>query len=150
MKRKSNSILDDFDFCIPPELVQASEYANGNSSEAYVHIYSRAEALKDGVLMDASDIAKDLGFICPVAFTLAAWDATVDGAHFGFIGSIEGRVIDVLRMLRITAKRGSNSVDFLVVISLEDGNLRRVFLRATCGAGDDEQPVITIMLPNED
>lgn len=147
MKRKSNSIHDDVDFCVPAEPIRSSEYADG--SGAYVDVYSRAQALSEGVLIDATNIAKKAGVTCSVAFTAAAWLAAVDDRQFGPIESNEERVLEVLRTLRGSSRKGNDTAEFVVVLSREDGNLCRVFLRAICGPGDDISPVLTIFLLSE-
>ena len=38
-----------------------------------IHRYSRADALRDGVLIDVSATAKEAGLQYPVALTAAAW-----------------------------------------------------------------------------
>lgn len=38
-----------------------------------IHSYSRAQAIEDGVLVDVSSMAKEAGFIWPVAVTAAVW-----------------------------------------------------------------------------
>mgnify|MGYP000128521510 CR=1 FL=1 len=42
-----------------------------------ISTYSRAQALEDGVLIDAGHMAKEAGFRWPVAITAAAWDDCV-------------------------------------------------------------------------
>jgi len=42
-----------------------------------IFTYSRAQALDDGVLVDAGPMAKDCGFRWPVAITAAAWSDCV-------------------------------------------------------------------------
>lgn len=44
-----------------------------------IHRYTRAEALRDGVLIDVSQTARDAGFRYPVALTAAAWARTFLG-----------------------------------------------------------------------
>ena len=39
-----------------------------------ISTYSRAQALEDGVLVDAGPLAKEAGFRWPVAITAAAWE----------------------------------------------------------------------------
>ena len=38
-----------------------------------IHRYSRADALRDGVLIDVSATAREAGIVWPVALTAAAW-----------------------------------------------------------------------------
>ncbi len=64
--------------------------------------YSRAAGLADGVLVDATDLASDAGFVFPVALTetlyhayiVPALDLVAEGQ------SIQGRLWDVLNVLR--------------------------------------------------
>lgn len=113
--------------------------------------YTRAQAISDGVLIDAGQLAREAGFNCPVALTSAAWTAAIDGPQFGQVGCEAGRLWDVLHMLRVSAPRtGGNLVHFTVMVADADGRARDVSLRAVCGPGDDAMPVITIMLPHED
>ena len=39
-----------------------------------VYIFTRAQAIEDGVLIDAGPMAEEAGFKWPVAFTSAAWE----------------------------------------------------------------------------
>ncbi len=38
-----------------------------------IYSYTRAQAIDDGVLIDATEMAKEAGFNWPVALTAAAW-----------------------------------------------------------------------------
>jgi Family of unknown function (DUF6573) len=38
-----------------------------------IHRYTRADALRDGVLIDVTQAAQEAGFRWPVAMTVAAW-----------------------------------------------------------------------------
>ena len=42
-----------------------------------VSVYTRAQALADGVLIDVSEMAGEAGFRWPVAITAAAWEDCV-------------------------------------------------------------------------
>jgi hypothetical protein len=39
-----------------------------------IHRYSRADAIRDGVLIDVTPTAREAGFRFPVALTSAAWE----------------------------------------------------------------------------
>jgi hypothetical protein len=41
-------------------------------------------------------------------------------------------------------------IKFVVHVQNDDGPPRPVHLKAICGPGDEGEPVITILLPNED
>ena len=130
--------------------------------------YTRADALADGMLVDVSEMAQEAGFVIPVAVTRSVWDECVDWpeeSEQGFGQSIDGRLWDVLFMAHceIASARG-NEQDLeykLNVIprgtkpentgAIDDftgAELRT--LKINIGPGDNGEPVITIMQPNED
>jgi hypothetical protein len=39
----------------------------------YIHRYTRADAIRDGVLIDVSAVAREAGIVYPVALTAAVW-----------------------------------------------------------------------------
>jgi hypothetical protein len=47
------------------------------SDEDLIHRYTRADALRDGVLVDVSAVAREAGVRDPVASTRAAWERCV-------------------------------------------------------------------------
>lgn len=110
--------------------------------------YTRAAALADGVLRDAGSLAREAGFRFPVALTEAAWNAAV-APPGGAAQSQDGRLWDVLFLLR-AASRGSGAVvRYQVQVASSEGS-SLVQLKAVCGPGDQGEPVITVMLPDED
>jgi hypothetical protein len=42
-----------------------------------IHAYTRADAIRDGVLIDVSAVAREAGFKFPVALTAAVWERCV-------------------------------------------------------------------------
>lgn len=120
--------------------------------------YTRAEAIGDGVLVDVSAMAKECGFKIPVATTAAVWDAYVDVPPGVEAQDMAGRLWDVLFMLRHAInsdrKNDHTEMSFQLYVrnhnrdALDDRDL--VTLKSLCGPGDDAEPVITIMLPDED
>lgn len=127
-----------------------------------IHTYTRAEALEDGVLVDVSEIAREAGFTVPVALTRAAWEDCVawdesDNARKRTLQDEAGRLWDVLWMARLSARaaatRGLN--EKLVPVRRTPragrGHLpRQAVLKMVIGPGDTPDPVITIMLRDED
>lgn len=121
-------------------------------SEYYIDVYSRADAIRDGELIDVSEVAKEAGFRYPVALTRAVFVGCVE-VPFGVQGQDEsGRLWDVLWMTRFAIRRarGSNIVPVSLYVRTDNGRPRRVTLKALCGPGDTPDPVITIMYPDED
>ncbi len=119
----------------------------------YIHTYTRAQAIEDGVLVDVSETAREAGIKHPVVVTRRLWDEyiTPDPRSVPWGQSIEGRLWDVLWVFRCEARRtNGNRVDFGVIFIMKEKQRRTVRMYALCGPGDDAEPVITIMLPDED
>jgi len=134
-----------------------------------ISIYSRKEAVADGVQVLADPkITKEAGFKFPVYMTQSVWSKYVEvPKEFEGIQDLEGRLWDILTMLRYSASRcDSNIVEFKVSVTLPDKGdwtkyekicgesrtQRLVMLSSEIGPNeyDDPSPVITISLPNED
>src|SRR5258706_11373165 len=132
-------------------------------------VYTRAQAVADGVLVDlttATDekgqlLCRQAGFKVPIAITRTAWVKTVeaggtwvpngDGEILELKGgqSITGRLWDLLWMLAVAGRQVSKTdrLHFQFLVDGQgDGHRELVKLWAHCGPGDDARPVITIML----
>lgn len=118
----------------------------------YIYIYSRKQALEDGVLLDASSLAKEAGFLFPVALTSAAWGTCVDVPQDCEGQDEAGRLWDVLWMLKYAIKQrpSENPLRFSVIVQTSSRYTQQVELKSMCGPGDNAEPVITVMLPDED
>lgn len=118
----------------------------------YLFIYTRAQAIEDNLLRDISEFAKDAGFKFPVAITQAAWAECIAVDVDDVAQDETGRTWDVLNCLRYAASRGGPTriLHFDVLVSRGGKPPRFVRLKAHCGPGDHGEPVITVMLPNED
>ena len=125
-----------------------------------VFAYSRRQAIEDGVLVDVTEIAREAGFRIPVALSRSVWERLValPEGYQGFQDEA-GRLWDVLWMARHYALRASNSdrVRMCVLVrdirkDLRDSNRppRRHFPIVAIGAGDEGEPVITILWPEDD
>lgn len=118
--------------------------------------YTRAQAIEDGVLVDLTEWAAETGFKIPVACTSTVWDNYIvppTGAHE--VGQSErGRAHDLLWMLYVNIRRSRSARNdqlFLKVIFLMTHEKQEtVALKAICGPGDNGEPVLTVMLPDED
>lgn len=117
-----------------------------------IFAYSRADALDDGVLVDVSHAAREAGFVIPVAVTstvfatLVEVPANIDGQDE------EGRLWDILTCLRFAirqAKTHQSRIMFSVLVRNSQSRTNRHQLLSVCGPGDDGEPVITIMFPDE-
>ena len=136
-----------------------------------IYSYSRAQAIEDGVLVDLNDpsftfrpglnICAEAGIKYPVAMTIAAFAKTVSelDAPLPPGQDISGRLWDVLTMFKVVAKQGGEEIHFPVSVvnwvSVDGERINRtkretVILKAICGPGDSADPVITLLLPDED
>ena len=104
------------------------------------------------MLVDVSKMAQEAGIKLPTVLTAAVWENYVKVPE-GVDGQDEpGRLWDVLRMYRFAAKchGKSSQLSFEVLVRNDDLAPRLVTLKAICGPGDTPEPVLTIMLPEED
>jgi len=120
-----------------------------------ISTYTRAQALEDGVLVDVSATSKEAGIKFPVAMTSAVWGKYVEVPEGVNHQDERGRLWDIVWMFRCAARNFSGDTLFfkLYVRNHNRERLSRndlVALKALCGPGDDAEPVITIMLPDED
>ena len=119
-----------------------------------IYSYTRAQALEDGVLVDVSEIAREAGFVVPVAIT-AALHATLDEIPEDLQGwqSYNGRLWDVLWMAYVeiaTTPDPPNPLHYAFILQTGQEQKEMVDLKIHSGPGDHGEHVITIMLPHED
>jgi len=117
--------------------------------------YSREAALADGVLVDLSDLAREAGFKIPLAVTETVYHSYLDPspalANEG--QSFAGRSWDLLQILLFSAavNPDRDTIFFKVLFVLFPGcPPEPIELKAICGPGDDGEPVLTVLLTNED
>lgn len=123
-----------------------------------IHRYTRAQAIDDGVLIDLTEWARETGFTIPVACTAAVWNQYITPpTSTESLGQCErGRGHDVLWMLyNAIRRRRTDSGDqdrlvFEVLFLQKPHRHETVKLKTICGPGDAGEPVLTIMLPDED
>jgi hypothetical protein len=125
-----------------------------------ISVYTRAQALEDGALVDLSEHARDFGIRWPVACTRAVWVDCIEWSDslnkLKGTGQDEiGRACDVLAMAAWRLRKGGNDSRgvFTVLRTPTDGRghkPRPVELHIHCGPGDTPAPVLTIMMPTED
>jgi hypothetical protein len=117
-----------------------------------ISVYTREQAIHDGVLVDVTKTAKEAGIVYPMALTQAVWADYVEVPEGVSCQDEQGRLWDILTMFRFAAKRSPNhdTIQFRVLVKNDDREPQEVTLKAICGPGDTPEPVITVMLPNED
>lgn len=122
-----------------------------------IYAYTRQQAIADGVLVDVSTAAAEAGFRIPVCLTRTAWADAVEWTDADSKRQVyqdeSGRLWDLLYMARLAARRGGSEIRYTFLRVPRGGRgvrPRLVTLKAICGPGDHGEPVITIMLPDED
>ncbi len=120
--------------------------------------YTRAQAIEDGVLVDLTEWARETGFKIPLACTATIWHRYITPP----VGTREqgqserGRAHDLLWMLYLAIRRNKSKefsedrLRFEVIFLLAPNKHETIELTAICGPGDRGEPVLTILLPDED
>ena len=141
-----------------------------------IHSYSRAQAIEDGVLVDMSRLRVDefsprdampidfealdecrrqSGIKHPIALTREVFEGCIrvsKGSAAERAGcDVVGRYWDLLFMLRRAIGSASGrEVFFELLVVRARARPTLVGLKAVCGPGDDGDPVITVMFPEQD
>ncbi len=124
-----------------------------------IHVYTRAQAIADGNLIDVTETAREAGFRVPVAITAAAWaDCVAWSAQDNRRQTTQdeaGRLWDVLWMASLAARGAGGAQQLLFALyRIQRGGRgvrpARTKLRLIIGPGDDAAAVITILMHNED
>lgn len=134
-----------------------------------ISVYTRAQAIEDGILVDVSTVASEAGFNWPTAMTRTVYERYVEvPPELAGCQDVSGRCWDVVYMLWVavrTNKIKGDRGEFKLLVRMpksadwqtneakdtEAGEgLRLVTLKAVSGPGDDGSPCITAMLPWED
>lgn len=119
---------------------------------ALISVYTRRDAIEDGVLVDVSCTAREAGIRYPVALTEKVFKEVVtpDDRSRAQGQDEAGRLWDVLWMFRFAAARAPSSQVLYDLLVVMNGRQEPMRLKAVCGPGDEGEPVITIMYPDED
>ena len=148
MTQKNKSRRDDTDFSALPQ--QENEIEDFGP---VISVYTRQQAIKDGVLIDATPYARMLSIPFHVVLTSAAWTACIDGDHVAEPTSEELRLLNVMRVLLRAASHNYDGDIWLklhVPVLTIHGKLESVALRAILAPDHDGQAFITVMMPDED
>ncbi len=139
-------------------------------STELISVYSRAEAIEDGVLVDCTqdpfdDLNRNAGVKFDVALTRAAFERYVEvSEEFNGSQDIKGRYWDLIFIFALAARKRADCTELLFeFISIPNGSgdwpnekpasssdQRLVQLKVVSGPGDRGEPCLTFMLPSED
>jgi hypothetical protein len=124
-------------------------------SDNVISIYTRAQALQDGCLIDVSELAREAGFKWPIAITDHLYHSYIVPA-LALIAegqSITGRLWDALMVLRhaIRSSKDDTLISFSVLFQMSPGAAPvPVELASVAGPDDHGSPCLTLMLPEDD
>ena len=138
--------------------------SNEQTAESFfgkvISTYTRAQAIEDGVLIDPGSMAQEAGFKWPVALTANAWADCVawndDDSQKQVHQDQSGRLWDVVYMASHAIRTSKDSGDQLLFQLYRVPRDRHsteavlVTLKLIVGPGDVGEPVVTILLQNED
>lgn len=123
-----------------------------------IFTYTRQQAIEDGVLVDVSEVAQQVGFKIPVALTNSVY---LDYVKWRKIDNEtqcyqneSGRLSDVLWIAYLHARKvtDKNKVYFKVFNIPRDGSTKHpslINLKMIFTGDDNGESVLTIMQPNE-
>jgi hypothetical protein len=122
-----------------------------------IHTYTRSQAIQDGYLVDVTQTAMEAGFRLPVAITRAAWEDCVEWTEEDSQRQLSqdeaGRLWDVLWIAALAARRNKGERLQFQFYRVPRGGRgvrpRLTGLQLVLGPGDQDEPVITILMPNE-
>jgi len=119
-----------------------------------VYAYTREQAIADGVLVDVTEAAKAIGFRLHTVVTDHLFNGYVEPPE-GLVGegqSVTGRLHDLMVLALFAARKAVNTdrVTFKVDFLMAPGRKETVEVVAHIGPGDHGEPVLTIMLPEDD
>lgn len=139
MKRLSGADLDAFPAVSPFEDAEV------------ISSYSRAEAIEDGVLMDVSAVATEVGITVHTAVTPGVMSELVSNPKWSDWGTEQDRLKRLLNCAANAIESTKNGdALFSIEFFKEDNPVQRIDLRAVRGPGDSLEQVMTVMLMHED
>jgi hypothetical protein len=120
-----------------------------------IYAYTRAQVVADGVQVDVTKTAQEVGIKFPMFLTRAVWEAYVTVPPDVTGQDEAGRLWDIVWMTRfgiIRSTPGRDRIPVALYVRNDNRAAKLVKLIATCSALDidDPQPAITVMMPDED
>lgn len=114
-----------------------------------IYKYTRREALDDGILIDISNMGREVGYKYPIAITLNVDDIINKAVANERYNDYNGVLWDILTMSKHPTKRIDETSHYFQVIITGVGRKHYHEFIIRCHPGDDLEPVLTIMCPEE-
>ena len=110
----------------------------------YISTYTRKEAIEDNVLIDMSKEARGT-FGCPVSITSTAFNGVLDaiGWKTSVTGIVFAKTMILTRLLQAVKKKEVESTEVIFLVNGFE-------LKSIVHGGDNNEMVLSIMLPDED
>ena len=125
------------------------------SRDDIISVYTRDDAINDGVLVDL--MQGELGNVCrqhykyPIACTASVWSIISEAvSNPKFCNDCTGILHDMLHMSKVSYTPDGDDTRLFTVIITGVGRRKYHRFKIVCGPGDSGEPVLTIMLPDED
>lgn len=118
-----------------------------------IYAYTRTQAIEDGVLIDVTETAKEIGIALPTAVTIGVWESCIAYQPGQCRRDEYGRTYNILWMVKQIIGKRTEPFEIAFTVPVREPNfvLAMRELKAHCGPGDPGEPVvITVMLPRED
>jgi hypothetical protein len=116
-----------------------------------IHSYSRAEAIEDGVLIDVSKQAAEVGITLHTAVTPAVWAELIGNPKWEAWGTEDQRLKRLLSDACSELEKRASDIAFFCIRMADLGVMvGEIHIRAQRGPGDNLEPVLTVMLGHED
>lgn len=112
-----------------------------------ISVYTRAQALADGMLVEITPTAKEAGFRFPCAITAALWQVFETIPSRTPWEDVPGRLWDVVWMAKMQSgkcKEGVSRFVFELILHRVDVRSKYTQLVMDCGSGDTGEPVLTV------
>ena len=131
---------------------------NSIQEDEVIYSYTRSQALEDGVLVDATQIASEAGFRYPTAITADLHARITPNEREKALGqSYEGRLWDVVFLAAFASRRSGTQDRCSFEVSLFEADEtsphrthhRTLSLWMVVSPGDQGEPVITIGFPED-
>ena len=134
-----------------PEMTNSMEKIFGET----IYVYTRAQAIEDGFLVDL--MQDEMLEVCrqhykfPIACTSSVFGIVQKAVENPcYCNDYAGILHDMLHMSKVCKRQIDESTVIFRVIIMGAGGQRNFDFKLQVGPGDQGEPVITIMLPDED
>lgn len=163
MEGRSNTLKKEENmlYLVPRAEPQTEPEEEPKETESQIiDLYTRADALRDKVLIDYTILGKQIGLLVPVALTFSLnVDLTPNTQEREKGQTLQNRLLDVFSVfVFLTTVRNIESDTMMFHVNIRRitlkqtelvMNLERKKIKVHIGGGDKGEPVLTFMLPEE-